>query len=591
MQELMKYWSESLVFDEDTRKEISDLIKADNQKELSDRFYRDLEFGTGGLRGILGAGSARMNFYNVRKASHALALQVKESFPEIKAAKIALTYDSRKFSREFAVAASEVFAAHGIIALITKELRPVPMLSFLVRDQSCQAGVCITASHNPPNYNGYKVYWNTGGQITPPVDKKIIDKYLSIRRYEDIPLMSFEKALASGLAVEVGTELDDKYFEKVKTLSLNPDLGRKGFKIAYTPLHGTGAYPVRRALECFGFEHIHIVPEQEKPDGSFPTVKSPNPEDSEALKMAVALARKVEADIVLATDPDADRIGIAVREHGDYLFLNGNQIGCLLTDYFLGSLKAHGKLPPNALVIKTIVTTEMERKIAESYNVACEETLTGFKWICGLIEEYESGQRKPYKKYVCGGEESFGFLADSFVRDKDGVSSCAIAAEMVAYYKAKGKSISQVLNELYRKHGVYQESLHTITLPGKDGAERITKMMRELREHPPRQLDGVAVEILRDYKLRQEMSLMGESYKKTSDLTLPVSDVLQFNLKDGTRVSARPSGTEPKIKFYVSVCSPISADITEEKLESVKSQCLERTKRIEEIFVSIAESI
>ncbi len=587
-QELASYWASAAVFDANTRQEIAHLIETKNAHELEERFYRDLEFGTGGLRGILGAGSARMNVYNVRKASCALAAYVKESFPHDKDLRIAISYDSRRFSREFAQSAAEVFAAHGITAMLTKELRPTPMLSFMVRHFKCHAGICVTASHNPPNYNGYKVYWQTGGQLVAPHDAEVIKRYLAIKSYEDIPTIPYQDGMAAKKIIEVGADFDEIYFKKVAELSLRPE-GRDNFKIVYSPLHGTGGYPVTEMLKRFGFKHVLMVPEQAAPNGDFPTVKYPNPEEPEALALAVALAQKEQADLVLATDPDSDRIGIVVREKGKYLFLNGNQIGCLLVEYFLSGLKAAKRLPKDALVIKTIVTTDLQRDIAEHYGAQCDETLTGFKWICQLIEDYETGKIKPYKKYVCGGEESFGFLADSFVRDKDAVSGCAIAAEMVAYYKSQGLTLTEVLDQLFKRHGVYQESLYTVTLPGKEGAERILRMMQSLRTNPPLQIDGVPVEKLRDFGGKQEFVVKNAALQKVNDLTLPGSNVLQFILSDGTKISARPSGTEPKIKFYVSVRNANAKGADAATIETIKADCSARVRRIEQTFVAIAE--
>lgn len=586
--EQAQVWATSTVFDEQTRKEIANLLEREDGQELKERFYRDLEFGTGGLRGILGAGTSRMNIYNVRKATAALSLYLNQAFADKAERSVAISYDSRMFSREFAEAAAGVFAAYGIKALITKELRPVPMLSFMVRQFHCVAGICVTASHNPPNYNGYKVYWANGGQVVPPHDNEVIQRYLGIKSYDAISTMPFNEGMKKGLIREIGAELDDAYFDEVKKLSIRSE-GRKDFKIVYSPLHGTGFYPVTTALKLFGFNNVIVVPEQKDPDGKFPTVKSPNPEDPEALAMAVKLAQKENADLVLATDPDSDRIGFVVNEGGKFVYFNGNQIGCLLVDYVLSAMKAQGKMPANPLVIKTIVTTDLERHIANYYGAHCDETLTGFKWICQVIDEYESGKRLPYRQYVCGGEESYGFLAGSFVRDKDGVSSCAIAAEMVAWYKSQGLTLTQVLDQIFRRHGVYQESLYTITLPGMDGAQKIASMMQRLREAPPRVIDGVKVRNLRDLQNCQTFEITDSRIIPSGSIDLPSSDVLQFILEDGTKVSARPSGTEPKIKFYVSVRQPIDAKIGDQDLQRIKDQCRERTRRIEATFTAMAQ--
>jgi phosphoglucomutase len=584
----VQYWTESSVFSAETQREIKSLVESNNVKELTDRFYRDLEFGTGGLRGIMGAGTNRMNLYNIRKATTALALYLQKNFAKNPSIKVAISYDSRNGSVEFSKAAAEVLAAHNITALITKELRPTPMLSFMVRDFGCQAGLCITASHNPPEYNGYKVYWETGAQIISPHDKAIIQIYNDLKYYEELRFVDYTAGMNAGYIREIGPELDNSYFVQVRNLRMRTG-PKSNFKIVYTPLHGSGLMPVTKMLNDFGFSNVAVVPEQRDPDGRFPTVKFPNPEDPEALTLALNLAKKEQADMVLATDPDSDRIGMIVREQGEYTFFNGNQLGCLLVDYFLKASKEAGKLPKNPLVIKTIVTTDLQRDIAESYGASCEETLTGFKWICGLIEDYESGALKPYKRYVCGGEESYGFLAGSFVRDKDAVSACAIAAEMVEYYKTKGMTCTDRLHQLFQKHGVYQESLFTMTLPGKDGAEAIKRMMTGLRTNPPLSIDGIATQGLRDYELSQESSVVGSYLQTVGALTLPKSDVLQFILVDGTKVSVRPSGTEPKIKFYISVKDPNGKNEPLENIRTASQGAIAKLKRIEQEFVQLAK--
>ncbi len=583
------YWATNSVFDMATRSEIQDLITTKNDKELTERFYRDLEFGTGGLRGIIGAGRNRINIYNIRKATTALALYLREVHGSAPHLKVAISYDSRNYSREFSVAAGEIFSAHGIKALMTSELRPTPMLSFMVRHFQCVAGICVTASHNPAEYNGYKVYWNTGAQIIPPHDAAIISKYAELSRYEDITYVPVEKAKKDGLFEEIGAELDEAYFKKVSTLSRRKE-GRANFKIVYTPLHGSGLYPVTEMLKRFGFENVLVVPEQSQPDGRFPTVKFPNPEEREALHLALVLAQKEQADLVMGTDPDTDRIGIMVREGDDYTFFNGNQIGCLLVDFFLSATRDAGLMPKNPLVIKTVVTTDLQADIAAEYGATCEETLTGFKWICGLIEEYESGRLKPHRKYVCGGEESYGFLADSFVRDKDAVSAACIAAEMVAYYKSQDMTCSQVLDQIFQKHGLYQESLFTMTMAGKSGAETIKKMMTALRSSPPVAIDGIPVAKLRDFETQKTMSLVANQFNDAEKLGFPKSDVLQFILVDGTKVSVRPSGTEPKIKFYISVKEPLAKGASLQELQSMKKNASGRLRRIEETFVAMAKT-
>ncbi len=587
IRQLAEYWANSQVFDETTRKEVGALLAQDNSAELTERFYRDLEFGTGGLRGVLGAGTARMNIYNVRKASQAFASYLLDNFRQPKVS-VAISYDSRHFSREFAQATAEVMAAHGIHSYITKELRPTPMLSFMVRHYACQGGVCVTASHNPSIYNGYKVYWATGGQIVPPHDEAVIARYGALQSYEEIRFKPYKEALSAGLITEVGSELDEAYFKELLKLSVRKE-GRKNFKIVYSPLHGTGGYPVMEALKRYGFEDVTIVPEQKDPNGDFPTVKYPNPEEPEAMEMAIQLGKKLQADLVLGTDPDTDRIGIVVREGDSYRIFNGNQIGSLLVDFYLAGLRDGGRMPAHPLVIKTIVTTDQQELIAKYYGASCEETLTGFKWICQLIDDIETGKNKPYRQYVCGGEESYGFLAGSFVRDKDAISACCIAAEMVAYYKAQGKTLSQVLDEIFMRHGAFLESLYTLTLPGKEGAERIQVMMEKLRTDLPREIAGAKVEFVRDLEKQQEFDLREPGQIRTSPIPLPRSNVLQFLLSDGSKVSARPSGTEPKIKFYFSVFKALAPQAGKSQLDVAKEACSQRLLELEKAFKAMAQ--
>lgn len=581
------YWATNAAFDAPTRQEVAQLIEAQNHKELTERFYRDLEFGTGGLRGILGAGTNRMNVFNVRKATAALAQHVIKVNAGKSGLKVAISHDSRRYSREFAKAAAEVLAGYGIEGLLTTELRPVPMLSFMTRHYKCQAGICVTASHNPPEYNGFKVYWETGGQLVPPHDDAIIKIYGDMKGVGAIKSIPYADATAKKLVREIGAELDEAYFAKVKALSLS-DEGRKGFKVVYSPLHGAGLYPVTEMLKRFGFTDVTVVPEQREPNGNFPTVKSPNPENPAALDMARKLAKEIGADLILATDPDCDRIGMEVRVGNEYFRPNGNQIGCLLTEYVVAGMKAKGKLPANPLVIKTVVTTDLQADLAREFGAHCDETLTGFKWICQLVEDYETGKVIPKRTFVCGGEESYGFLAGTFVRDKDGVISCALAAEMIATYKARGMSVVDALDSQFKRHGVYHETLKDLTLPGKEGAEQIAAMMDRMRKAPPPSIDGIPVEKLRDFQTSQEFTMANGQPRKSGDLTLPRSNVLQFILNDGTKISVRPSGTEPKIKFYVSVRDPSAKGKSGTDLVKAKDLCQARAKRIEDLFVGMA---
>ena len=572
----IQYWASHEVFDEKTRGEVQALIDADDTDSLLDRFGSELEFGTAGLRGIMGAGTARMNVYNVRKASAALASYLRET--QKGDLSLGITFDSRHQSVNFAKACAEVMAGYGIKTFITKELRPVPMLSFLVRQYGCAGGVCLTASHNPPAYNGFKVYWNTGGQIVPPHDKNIIEKYRSITALESIDRIPFEKALAEGLIEEVGEELDDAYFEALKGLR-SPLKTSSKLKVVFTPLHGTAGKALPRGLKLFGFDQVSVVPSQCEPDGDFPTVKFPNPEDPEALALAIAQAKEENADLVLATDPDCDRIGIAVRAPEGFVRLNGNEIKVLLVDYVLKVAKQSGNLPASPLVIKTIVTTDMEFPIAESYGAVVEETLTGFKWIANRIEDYESGSRKPYRKFLCGGEEAHGFLAGTFVRDKDGLSACCLAAEMASYYQAKGKTLLDVLDDLSMEHGVFVDAVHAVTLAGLEGRKKIDGAMERLRQSPPETLNGDRVVERCDFLTGHRTHLEGEEWKPLSPLEIPQSNVLQFYLADRSKISVRPSGTEPKIKFYFSMRNP--APKTKEGLVETKAT---GTKRIQDIL-------
>lgn len=551
-----QYWAHSTVFDERTRKEVGKLIEAGEESELTDRFYRDLEFGTGGMRGIMGAGTCRMNVYNIRKATQALALYLKQVYPD-RDVKVALSFDSRHNSRVYAQAAVEVLAAHGFHSLLTGEMRPVPYLSFMVRHYACQAGICITASHNPPQYNGFKVYWTDGGQLVPPHDKNILTEYRKIQNYEEIPHLPFPQALQDHLVSLVGKELDEAYLVQLDPFKFSSE-GRD-IKIAYSPLHGTGVFAVPLALERFGFRNVSLVEEQSRPDGNFPTVTSPNPEEPSSLARALDLGSSIKADLVLATDPDSDRLAIVVYERGDWQLLTGNQIGCLLFEYVLASLKRNNKMPIDGLVIKTIVTTDLQKEIADHYGVTCEETLTGFKWIAQRVEAYESGKLSPYKSFICGTEESYGFMGGKFVRDKDAVLACALAADMVAYYKSQGLGLVDVLDQLYLRHQVYQERLETITLPGKQGEEKIAAIMKRLRESPPESIKGLSVESIKDYQTGEIKTFEKGKWVVTDRLDLPTSNVLQFCCK-GAKISIRPSGTEPKVKVYVSVFSPLEKE-------------------------------
>lgn len=573
------YWSTSEDFDPDTRDEIRQLIEQENSVELTERFYRDLEFGTGGMRGIMGAGSYRMNRYNIRKATTALARYLNSQ--ALGPLSVAIAYDSRHNSQSFAQSAAETLAAMGIKVHITKELRPVPLLSFMVRHLSCQAGICITASHNPKEYNGFKVYWGDGGQLVPPHDQGIMEAFLAIRDYHDLPTRDFDQAVAAGLIEWVGEELDQAYLTEAVQLARSSEA--KDLKIVYSPLHGTGATMIPQTLRAFGFEDVTIVSEQAEPDGSFPTVPTPNPEDPRALDQALSLAKSLNAQLVLATDPDADRIGMIVREGDQWTTLNGNQLGSLLIEYCLSTRAQTETMPTHPLVIKTIVTTKLQNEIAAHWGVHCEDTLTGFKWIGQRIRQYETGERTPKRQFICGGEESYGFLAGDSVRDKDAVSACAIASEMVAHYIKQGKTLSEVLDELYMRHAIYEERLYTLSLPGKSGAERIQTIMQELRTAPPKEFAGDSVESCIDYLEQTKIDLTKNQSQPHKEL--PASNVLAFHLRSGSRISVRPSGTEPKIKVYTSARR--SAPPSRDQLAEQKTKAAQQAKDLETKFIKL----
>lgn len=528
-------------YDAKTKEQIRAMMQGD-QKELIESFYRSLEFGTGGLRGIMGAGTNRMNVYTVGMATQGLANYLKISFPD-KQIKVAIAYDCRNNSPLFAQTTANVMAANGFTVYLFDALRPTPELSFAIRYLGCQSGVVLTASHNPKEYNGYKAYWEDGGQVTAPHDTNIIDQ---VNLISDISQVKFEGG--TGQIIAIGQEVDKAYLSMIKALSLSPEIvkGHSNLKIVYTPIHGTGVRLVPAALHDYGFRNILNVPEQDVNDGNFPTVVSPNPEEPAAMKMAVQKAITTGADIVMATDPDADRQALAVRNHrGEFVLLNGNQTGALLTYYILKRHQELGSLRGNEFVVKTIVTTEMIARIAESFNVKYYDVLTGFKFIAEIIREKEGSE-----KFLCGGEESFGFLIGDSVRDKDAVASLAMAAECAAWAKEQGKTLFDLLCDLYLKYGLYKEGLLSITRKGIQGVQEIQQMMSQMRASAPTELCGSKVVTVRDYMLQTVRHCDGRSESLDH---LPKSDVLQFLTQDGTIVSVRPSGTEPKIKFYFGV--------------------------------------
>ncbi|MCU0458450.1 MAG: phospho-sugar mutase [Bacteroidales bacterium] len=528
-------------FDEPTRSEVKHMLEHD-EKGLIDAFYQDLEFGTGGLRGIMGAGTNRMNRYTLGMATQGLSNYLKKHAINPSSVKVAIAYDCRNNSSYFAKVAADIFTANGFTAYLFESLRPTPELSYAIRIYSCDAGVIITASHNPKEYNGYKVSWNDGGQVVSPHDSGIINEVRSIRSVTEIAAGGDPSKI-----IMLGEETDRKYLDEVLKLSLNPEIIRRnaGMGIVYTPLHGTGYKMVPEALKMYGFKNVHTVEQQCITDGNFPTLRSPNPEEPDALAMALDLAREKNADLVMATDPDADRLGIAVRKpSGEFILLNGNQTGALLTWYIISQKKKNGELKGNEYIINTIVTSDLLDRIAEKNGVKCYNVLTGFKFFAALMRDLEGKE-----KYIGGGEESFGYLPGDYVRDKDGVASCALIAEAAAWAADHGKSLWELLLDIYAEYGLFREKLVNVVRKGAEGAEQIRKMMEGYRTSPPAEIAGSRVVKIDDYLTCLSSDLV--TGKKTP-LLLEKSNVLQFFLADGTKISVRPSGTEPKIKFYFS---------------------------------------
>ena len=529
-------------YDIETKKEIKSLLDQKAFTELTDSFYKDLEFGTGGLRGIMGSGTNRINKYTIGAATQGLSNFLLKKYPGEKI-KVAVAHDSRNQSDFLAKTTAEVFSANGIHVYFFKALRPTPLLSFAIRELGCKSGVMITASHNPKEYNGYKAYGSDGGQFISPDDKMVMDEVSAIRGLEFIKFERVEENIEL-----ISESLDHAYLDKITALSVSQDAIKRqsDLKIVYSPIHGTGITLVPGALERFGFRNVSIVEEQSNPDGNFPTVIYPNPEEHEALSLALKKAKALDADLVLATDPDADRVGIAVKNNkGEFILLNGNQTGSLLINYLLNAWDQHGKLTGNEYIVSTVVTTKLIEDIAKKKNVSFFETLTGFKWIGAIITELQGK-----KTFIAGGEESYGYLVGELVRDKDAVISCAFIAEMAAYYKDKGSSLYQAMLDMYQEYGFYKEKLVSITKKGKSGAEEIKEMMQRFRTNTPQSLGGSKVIRLKDYELGKDTDLISGISEK---LNYPSSDVLQFITEDGSIISARPSGTEPKIKFYCSV--------------------------------------
>lgn len=543
----------------------------EDEKSLEDAFYKNLEFGTGGMRGEIGAGTNRMNVYTIRKASAGLAAYITEQGEEAKKRGVAIAYDSRHKSPEFALESAKTLASAGIQTYVFDELRPTPELSFAVRELNAFAGIVITASHNPPEYNGYKVYGPDGAQLAPEAADRVIDKVNAAGDELQIEVKSEELLKEQGLIQMVGKEIDQAYVNKLVTISEWPEASQESdVKIVFSPLHGTGNKPVRQALEALGYQNVTVVAEQEQPDANFSTVKSPNPEEKAAFELAIRDGQKVDADILIATDPDADRLGVAVKDgNGGYILLTGNETGAVLVDYILARKKEKGTLPENGRIFKTIVTSELGRAAAAQYGVSCEDVLTGFKFIGEKIEQYnESGEFK----FLFGYEESYGYLIGDFARDKDAVQAALLAVEACAYYKKQGQTLHEALMDLYERVGYYKEGLQSLTLKGKDGAEQIAGLLSSFRAQAPEAIAGIRVESVEDYQTG-ERTILAANEKQA--IELPSSNVLKYFLEDGTWVCARPSGTEPKVKFYFGVKADSFKDVTE-KLALVQEDFMAR---------------
>jgi len=554
-------------YDDDIRKETELLIK-NGGEELTDAFYKDLEFGTGGLRGIMGAGTNRVNKYTIGAATQGLSNYLKREFESLKQIKVAIAYDCRNNSAFFGQITADIFSANGFKVYLFESLRPTPELSYALRHFGCQSGVVITASHNPKEYNGYKAYWDDGGQVISPHDKNIIKE---VKKVTDVKKIKFNSNKEN--ITILGEEFDKLYIEQLKSLSLSPDIiqKQKDYKIVYTPIHGTGVKLVPDTLKAFGFINIFNVPEQDINDGNFPSVNSPNPENADALEMAIQKAKEVDADLVLATDPDADRVGIAVKDMNDeFVLLNGNQTAAVLIYYLIKYRVDKNLLKGNEYIVKTIVTTELLADISQKYGIEYFDTLTGFKYIAGIIKENEGK-----KLFIGGGEESYGYLAGEFVRDKDAVMSAALIAEAAVWARENGKSFYELLIDIYIEFGLYKEVLVNIVKKGKKGADEIEQMMLELRKNPPKLLAGSKVTEVKDYELQQKENFVNASIEP---IDLPKSNVIQLITEDGYKISVRPSGTEPKIKFYIGLktdlcCKdnyPQKNDLLDSKIEQIK---------------------
>ena len=559
-------WLSSPDFDEETKKELEE-IKND-EKEIEDRFYKELEFGTAGLRGVIGAGTNRMNKYTVGKATQGLANYILEQGTQEKG--VAISYDSRKMSKEFSLQTALILNANGIKTYLFENLRPVPELSFAVRELKCTAGIMITASHNPPKYNGYKVYWDDGSQIVAPKDKDIIDRVRNVKEYSEIKEISKEEAIEKGLFNIVGTEMDDKYINTLKKLILNPEIVKeqgKKLKVVYTPLHGTGNTVAERLLKEIGIENLYVVPEQKDPDGNFPTVDYPNPEDKKAFKLALELAKKVDADVVLATDPDADRLGIYAKDSktGEYMTYTGNMSALLIAEYRISQMKEKGILPANGMMITTVVSSNLTKAIAKEYNLKLYEVLTGFKNI-GAIMKKEEEKADGYK-YVFGFEESYGCLIGDYARDKDGIAAVMALCEAACYYQSKNETLWDQMINIYEKYGYYRETQVAIVLEGAKGAQKIQEMMSNMRNTPIEKIGDYKVLTFKDIDRDYVKNMITGEETKTG---LPKSNVLYYELEDNNWCCVRPSGTEPKIKLYMGVKGKTEEE-ADAKLEDLKN--------------------
>ncbi|MCI9138239.1 phospho-sugar mutase [bacterium 1XD42-8] len=561
--EQYEFWQKDDYFDEKTKEELKSI--EGKEGEIEDRFYKDLDFGTGGLRGIIGAGTNRMNLYTVRKATQGLANYILKQGGGEKG--VAIAYDSRRMSPEFADEAALCLAANKIKTYVFESLRPTPELSFAIRKLGCISGIVVTASHNPPEYNGYKVYWEDGAQVTAPKDKEIIEEVKKVTNYHDVKIMEKEEAKRQGLYEVIGEQIDDAYMEELKKQIVHPEIIEEmadDIKIVYTPFHGTGNIPVRRILKELGFKHVYVVPEQELPDPDFTTLDYPNPEDPKAFTLALKLAKEKDADIVLATDPDADRLGIYAKDtkSGEYIPFTGNMSGMLIAEYLLREKRAKGILPGNGALIKTIVTTNLADQLTKAYNVKLIEVLTGFKYIGEQIKLFEETGSN---EYIFGLEESYGCLVGTHARDKDAVVAVMSLCEVAAFCKKEGKTVWDQMLEIYAQYGYYKEGLHTMTLKGIEGAEKIQSIMENLRKNPPKKLGDWDVLFVRDYEADQVLNQKTGEVNKTG---LPKSNVLYFDLSNDSWCCARPSGTEPKLKFYMGIKGE-SLEDADKKLEEL----------------------